>query len=236
MIHEKRQRHESVEPLHQRKRRAQAIDRHRSSSLPVPVRHTHTVVDLSEEGSDLDSLVEIDVVDDDDDSEIPYTHSRSASPEALLAHEHRWTENQLLRDSSSAAPAHSGSEVVSLDDDVDREYYVITDEEDDDEEDEEAVIEQGSQRPVSDQLMDNVKAQTSNLNNARCAVCFDSPEQTLILPCGHMYCRDCVFKALSSMKSSSKTGGPCALCRAGTSYKRVMVGIFKRKKKALEGC
>jgi hypothetical protein len=239
----KRLRHESLEPVPKRQRLDDEGDRAYSvptryatptEAGPIPVLEpTPIAVDLSDDNY---SEVHVDL-DDEDDDDIPYTHSRSQSPEIVASHE-RKVEQRLTRNIDRGSKKPEGAEVISLDDDVSREYYVISDEEDEDEDeddDDDVLISEAKQKPVSDQLAENMKSNNSNLNTAHCAVCFDSPEQTFVLPCGHIYCRDCVFKALSSMKTSSKYGGPCSLCRAVTSYKRVMVGIFKKKKKQLDG-
>lgn len=215
---------------------------HRASSLPVPIRHANqSIVDLGDdEDAYSDSIIDISIVgeDDDDDDDIPYTHSRSQSPDLAITHESKKKKgsNSTTRDNTrKTTPANA--EVIDLDnDDIATEYYVIDSDEDEDDDDAETVIEKASQKPVKELLAENMKSSNSNLNTAHCAVCFDSPEETCVLPCGHIYCRGCVFKALSSMKSSTKTTGPCSLCRAPTSYKRVTVGIFKKKKKTLEGC
>lgn len=145
-----------------------------------------------------------------------------------------------------------------IDDDF-KEYYVISDEEEEEEDDDELVNElneviegdhdsskidrncdklqsdeksnNSEEKTVEQVLAEGNKSTPTNLSNAHCAVCFDSPERTFILVCGHVYCGDCVFKALTSTKSSTKTRGPCSLCRKQTSYKNIIPAIFKRKVK-----
>jgi len=198
-----------------------------------------------------------EVIVPEDDEDIPYTHnnSRSTSPLSDISTESGGdidNDIEITRESTTAGGNNittgagngnarnrvnfaSNVEVVDVDDEL-REYYVIS--EDDNEEDEDETNntdkeQSASQRTVQEQLEDTSRQNNSNLHSVHCAVCFDSPEQTYILPCGHVYCGDCAFKALSSTKQSNRTGGPCSLCRAYTPYKKVTVGIFKKKRKVL---
>lgn len=175
--------------------------------------------------------------DDLDDEDIPCTHSRSQSPEVVISDAE--PVRSKANKNKTNTPVPSDAEVIAInDDDITREYFVISDDDDDGDDknaDDDKDADANTQKSVSVQLADNTRINNSNLNTAHCAVCFDSPEETIVLPCGHIYCLDCVFKALSSMKTSTKHGGPCSLCRATTSYKRLIVGIFKKKKKSLQG-
>ena len=47
-----------------------------------------------------------------------------------------------------------------------------------------------------------------------CPICFDNPEVIAVIPCGHMYCSDCVFKAIA-------VKGNCSICRKNVTYKQV---------------
>lgn len=171
------------------------------------------------------------IIPDEDEEDIPYTHnnSRSTTPLSDLSSENG-DEIQIMREATvenNNTPAQE-LDIVDLDDDDLKEYFVISEDEDNKEQEIE-----NSQRTVQEQLKDTSRQNTSNLKNAHCAVCFESPEHTYILPCGHIYCGDCVFKALSSTKQSNRTGGPCSLCRTFTSYRKATVGIFKKKRKVL---
>lgn len=86
---------------------------------------------------------------------------------------------------------------------------------------------------IKEQLENNKPMNISKLSSAQCAICFDSPEVSVFLPCGHIFCNHCAFRSLSTTKQSNKSGGPCPLCRNSTPYKKVIRGIFKKKKKFL---
>lgn len=169
------------------------------------------------------------VISDEDEDDIPYTHNNSRSTTPLSDLSELEEDIQIMREATvGGTPTHQAqTDVVDVDDEL-KEYFVISEDEDNKEQDVE-----NPQRTVQEQLKDTSRQNTANLKNAHCAVCFDSPEHTYILPCGHIYCGDCVFKALSSTKQSNRTGGPCSLCRKFTSYKKVTFGIFKKKRKVL---
>lgn len=177
------------------------------------------------------------IVFDEDEEDIPYTHnnSRSTTPLSDLSQSAEEDQTvQIMRESrtDSREPRIDQEEeppieVVDVDDEL-KEYYVISE---DEEKDDNEIV--GTQKTVEEQLLDTSRQNPSNPKNATCAVCFDTPESTYILPCGHLYCGDCAFRALSSTKQSTGYGGPCSLCRAYTPYNKVTVAIFKKKRKVL---
>ncbi|CCH46975.1 DNA repair protein [Wickerhamomyces ciferrii] len=194
------------------------------------------------------------IVEPEDDDDIPYTHnnSRSTTPLSDLSDISQDNDIQITREVASETPARNQTpatapievqsqpsfnqntpapqDVIDVDDDDDlQEYYIISDDDDDSKDKDKDT----QQKTVEEQLREASRNENSTLKDAHCAVCFDSPENTYILPCGHIYCGDCVFKALSSTKQSNKAGGPCSLCRSFTPYKRATLGIFKKKKKVL---
>lgn len=180
------------------------------------------VIDISSQ-----AVPEYDLTNEDDD-DIPYTHKKSRSASPLILDSDDDKNDSLVEVKTSTRNIPSKIVINDEDDEDDiQEYFVITDEEDN------AVNEEESEsKSTVDQLKDSIQ-QNKNLNTAQCAICFDSPKATCVLPCGHLYCSECVFKALSSSKSSSRHAGPCSLCRNRTSYKSVTLAIFKKKKKSL---
>lgn len=211
-----------------------------TSQEPNTIKRRHIEDDKSHErrSTPLPDYAQVIDLEDEDDEDIPYTHSRSQSPlfltssdteEVQLKKEKRPIKD--LGDHSAPPTGTSVEDVINLDVDNEmQEYYIISDDEDNNDDGSSA-----TQKTVNQQLEEKHES-NSLLNTAHCAVCFESPSQTVFLPCGHIYCTDCVYKALSSMKTSTSHGGPCSLCRAYTSYKKTVVGLFKKKKKVLEGC
>lgn len=58
--------------------------------------------------------------------------------------------------------------------------------------------------------------------NFECPICFDNPETLAVIPCGHMYCSECVFKAVA-------VKGNCSICRK--KVKHTMVKFLEMKVK-----
>lgn len=65
---------------------------------------------------------------------------------------------------------------------------------------------------------------TKRLGDLECPICYDSPEYLCVIPCGHLYCRDCISKALTIKES-------CSICRKRTRLKDIVfLSIATRKK------
>ncbi|KAK9477559.1 hypothetical protein V1514DRAFT_333634 [Lipomyces japonicus] len=60
------------------------------------------------------------------------------------------------------------------------------------------------------------------LSDFNCVICFDQPEILMATPCGHMYCHECMYKALSSGSKATQTMGECSVCRRKVLYTRVI--------------
>lgn len=58
------------------------------------------------------------------------------------------------------------------------------------------------------------RSQGSGIRNFTCPICMDPPSVLAVMNCGHMYCSDCVFKALAASKT-------CSICRKTINYKTV---------------
>ncbi|CAN6611482.1 hypothetical protein TRVA0_004S04170 [Trichomonascus vanleenenianus] len=106
-------------------------------------------------------------------------------------------------------------------------------EDDDDDEDDDEVIEVSSNPKrkrvvVEDMTEENLKAsqpeglrERKRLNTFNCPVCMDEAEKIVVTPCGHLYCSDCVFRALSSTSHATESKGECSICRRGVMYKNL---------------
>lgn len=72
---------------------------------------------------------------------------------------------------------------------------------------------------------------TNRLKNLRCPICLETPEIVAVAPCGHPYCHECIFTALSSMNQANRREGRCSLCRKRVRYDQVIYMEFKVKEK-----
>lgn len=61
----------------------------------------------------------------------------------------------------------------------------------------------------------------------KCAVCLDKPEVMAVVPCGHFYCRECVFTSLSCSRRANRVVGVCSICRKPARYDQVIYVEFK---------
>jgi hypothetical protein len=64
--------------------------------------------------------------------------------------------------------------------------------------------------------------QHSKLREVKCPICLEPPDRLCVTECGHLYCGDCVFKALSSGVRASDSVGECSICRKSVVYKNVV--------------
>lgn len=64
--------------------------------------------------------------------------------------------------------------------------------------------------------------QNSRLRSVTCPICLDEPDRLCVTECGHLYCGDCVFRALSSGVRASQRAGECSICRKAVFYKDVV--------------
>ncbi|KAK9371098.1 hypothetical protein V1509DRAFT_615780 [Lipomyces kononenkoae] len=60
------------------------------------------------------------------------------------------------------------------------------------------------------------------LSEFTCVICFDQPDILAATPCGHLYCYDCIYRALSAGTKATATTGECSVCRRKVPYKRVL--------------
>ena len=82
----------------------------------------------------------------------------------------------------------------------------------------------------SDKVKQNDHAKSFQLYE--CPICFDSPEKTIALPCGHCYCFECLFQAFGHSRTSKKSEAVCALCRASYTLPKAVPLKFKFKTKS----
>uniref|UniRef100_A0A060T7P2 ARAD1B21274p n=1 Tax=Blastobotrys adeninivorans TaxID=409370 RepID=A0A060T7P2_BLAAD len=69
--------------------------------------------------------------------------------------------------------------------------------------------------------------QRKQLSNFTCSICYDEPEIVAVTPCGHLYCSECVFRALCSSVRATKYRGECSICRKKVPFKQVKYLEFK---------
>lgn len=63
-----------------------------------------------------------------------------------------------------------------------------------------------------------LKHTNDGLDKYKCPICLDNPELLAVVSCGHAYCRDCVYTALSSARTADRRNGECSLCRKRVKY------------------
>lgn len=131
--------------------------------------------------------------------------------------------------------SESGPEIESEPAD-DSGVVLVSDEEDDD------------IQMLSDVLKDEKKSEVYNragLRHFKCPICLEQPDVVGVTPCGkcglsphllqtpeltsgHMYCNDCVFRALCSSDRATETRGECSICRRRVIYTQVRYLEFRR--------
>lgn len=62
----------------------------------------------------------------------------------------------------------------------------------------------------------------SRFKSMRCPICLETPQIVAVAPCGHPYCHECIFTALSSMSHANRKEGRCSLCRKQVRYDQVI--------------
>ncbi|SCU83701.1 LAFA_0D05116g1_1 [Lachancea sp. 'fantastica'] len=63
----------------------------------------------------------------------------------------------------------------------------------------------------------------------KCPICFESPEVALYTPCGHIFCIECIFEMINSVKANRKVG-QCALCRRDVSLGKIKLLKLRKKR------
>lgn len=99
---------------------------------------------------------------------------------------------------------------IEIEDDGEhQEFHEVIDGDDDYEEDDADVL-------AVKQLLDNPpeKKTQTGFKHFECPICFDHPETLAVIPCGHMYCSDCVFRAIA-------VKGNCSICRKNVKHTQV---------------
>lgn len=67
-----------------------------------------------------------------------------------------------------------------------------------------------------------VPAVSASLKTMRCPICLETPEIVAVAACGHPYCHECIFPALSSSRLANRREGQCSLCRKRVRYDQVI--------------
>lgn len=79
----------------------------------------------------------------------------------------------------------------------------------------------------SDQPSPTVTTKSKRIGDLECPICYESPEYLCAIPCGHLYCRDCISKALAINKS-------CSICRKKTTSRNIVfLSIATKQRKEI---
>lgn len=81
--------------------------------------------------------------------------------------------------------------------------------------------------PEAETQTEPARSKPTPLNHLKCCVCFDSPQICAVTPCGHLYCTDCIYRALTSQIKATKAKGVCSVCRRLVPYQKVTYLEFK---------
>lgn len=123
--------------------------------------------------------------------------------------------NRTSRSNNSTITA-SRSNIVLSSDDEDKLVDLVDDDKDSDIHEElYEEIESDEDIQAIRKTLENPPPETKNgFKSYECPICFDHPNVISVIPCGHMYCSDCVFKAIA-------VKGNCSICRKHVTYKQV---------------
>lgn len=81
---------------------------------------------------------------------------------------------------------------------------------------------------ILDEPPKNINERKS-FSHVTCCICLDQPDILVVTPCGHVYCNDCVLRALSSTPRSTPTNGECSICKRRVKYKDIIYLEMKLK-------
>lgn len=126
-----------------------------------------------------------------------------------------------------------------------------SDNDDDDEDEDDIIMLDGKPVQTTDELLrvptasntsNDATATTKTLKDVTCAICMDKLTDAVAAACGHVFCADCIYRALASSKethdgrSGARVGprqGKCPMCRKVVAYKN-LVWLKVRTKRTRE--
>lgn len=93
-------------------------------------------------------------------------------------------------------------------------------------------------RPAGEQQPSDNSSSSTNISdpkenmigNLKCPICLDTPDVIAVADCGHIYCRDCIFIALSGSARADKVKGECSVCRQKVRYDATWFPQLKLKR------
>lgn len=75
------------------------------------------------------------------------------------------------------------------------------------------------------------KRSSKSIREFECPICFDIPDKTIGLACGHVYCFGCLFEAFSHSSERKTNEATCALCRKKFTLLKAIPLVFKTRQK-----
>ncbi|KAK9382798.1 uncharacterized protein V2V93DRAFT_366001 [Kockiozyma suomiensis] len=136
------------------------------------------------------------------------------------------SQQEFATDHSRKRRRVESSSVIDIEDDSEsdlQKYNVsplLNGDEDSEDEDEEG--QSGEHREWQRKQLEKPTESSSILSDFSCVICFDQPDILALTPCGHMYCMDCIWRALTTGAKATTAGGECPICRRKVQLKKVI--------------
>ncbi|KAL3235017.1 E3 ubiquitin-protein ligase complex SLX5-SLX8 subunit SLX8 [Nakaseomyces bracarensis] len=84
---------------------------------------------------------------------------------------------------------------------------------------------------IPDEDEESKRREYKRVRDYKCPICFEPPEVSMMTPCGHVYCCECLFQMVNNSRTPRKAG-VCALCRKSVNLKNIKMMILRKKKKS----
>lgn len=83
---------------------------------------------------------------------------------------------------------------------------------------------------IPDEDEEAKKREYKRARDYKCPICFEPPEVSMMTPCGHVFCCECLFQMVNNSRTP-KRAGVCALCRKSVNLRNIKMLVLRKKKK-----